>query len=490
MIIRKIDEFQFEIDGEAIAATKKAKIVGDMIYLDDIFKNEVVIKIPFDGLQINGKTPADLNAAVIMLNRFVGSFKKCVGTITDNGNGTSTGNENLTAENIYYFHHNIINIDGAAGNKNFTAEDIPMSQNNSTTIAQEITNIQGNINALENRIPPAFWTDCTNMFGFDNTQVTLIAKYFNSSVATGVDVDEIEIFCVNSDFSSIIIRPSFGFGAMTSDGGLYWVTDSNGNQQQIIFNAELNDVQCEIYIPGNCVAKFSYKVDVAESPYGRSYIETNTGFYPLEPSDFQVLSDGVYYRGQELHFKHVTCLASNVLSLVIRQDITNDVTGLNHYFCYEFTNLSFVDLYGLANIKYIGDYFFGFCLSLPYIDVGIFQNVLTVGTFFLSDCINLRNLDLSGFENVKNFGTGILWNAKNIDNIEFGNFDFTAVSHASNQSFSTYGMSLAWQNGVDISGQFMFDIEEMFPELRGIDGSWRKLVVPQPVAPPDPPQPL
>ena len=76
MDIRKIDEFQFEIDGEAIAATKKAKIVGDTIYLDDKFRCDMVIKLPFSELQINGETPVDIETATRILNTFVGSDSK------------------------------------------------------------------------------------------------------------------------------------------------------------------------------------------------------------------------------------------------------------------------------------------------------------------------------------------------------------------------------------------------------------------------------
>ena len=71
--IKPIDKFQFEIDGETIAATKKAKIVGDMIYLDDKFRCGMVIKIPFSELQIDGETPEDIETATRILNTFVGT---------------------------------------------------------------------------------------------------------------------------------------------------------------------------------------------------------------------------------------------------------------------------------------------------------------------------------------------------------------------------------------------------------------------------------
>ena len=72
MNIKKIDEFQFEIDGEIIAATKKAKFIGNDIYLDDIFKDEAAIKIPFDELQIDGETLVDIETAKQTLNTFIG----------------------------------------------------------------------------------------------------------------------------------------------------------------------------------------------------------------------------------------------------------------------------------------------------------------------------------------------------------------------------------------------------------------------------------
>ena len=73
MNITKIDGFQFEIDGESIAATKKAKIVGDTIYLEDKFRCGGVIKIPFSELTIDGKVYADIGTATKILNSFVGA---------------------------------------------------------------------------------------------------------------------------------------------------------------------------------------------------------------------------------------------------------------------------------------------------------------------------------------------------------------------------------------------------------------------------------
>lgn len=76
--------------------------------------------------------------------------------------------------------------------------------------------------------------------------------------------------------------------------------------------------------------------------------------------------------------------------------------------------LTHLDLYGLPNVKEIGDFFLTGCINLTELDLPL-QNLSVIGNYFLGGCENLRQLRLPDW--IYALGKGFLLNTPKLQSI-------------------------------------------------------------------------
>ena len=354
-----------------------------------------------------------------------------------------------------------------------------LDNNYSNLIAQIEQNTQ-NIEALGLLIPSAYLKDCSDVISIDSN-VRFSAQYFWATESPTQKHDWVSILCKNINPFATVMTPDLGFGA--TDDDVIWTKDINGNDVQIIITKEDGNTPCKITIPASTKADFRYWVAKEESSFGNSYIETTTGFYRLIKSDYNLLLNNGG-NNTVINFANVATSKSGVISIVLRNDLTNNVTSIGNHFIYKYTSLTFIDLSSLSNVTSIGNNFLQET-HLTSIDLSSFSNVTTIGNYFLylitplkSIILNLpsvikigdyflrgasiKSIDLSLLSNVTSIGDNFLFLCNYLESVDFGTIQDTVFAQ-NNNTLSVGNASQSYINGIKIYGVDVDNILLRFP---------------------------
>ena len=240
---------------------------------------------------------------------------------------------------------------------------------------------------LEERPLPSLpnWTNCKAMFtasAINNFEFA--AKYWseNPNVIDASGEDIIEIMARNNTDTAVHLTAAFGFGAVNNR--CYLAYDNDDATVFVNVNANVENMDGSIptifTIPANSNVFFQYFVNADDSKLrAKSYIETDSGIYPLEAADVAALSNGSQGAISINAANNIN--VSSILGVVLTKNI--GITTIGDDFCRGFSNLRYVDI--KAPVIGIGHNFLRECTSLN-VPIVFTEGLLVIGDNMLMNC--------------------------------------------------------------------------------------------------------
>ena len=218
------------------------------------------------------------------------------------------------------------------------------------------------------------------------------------------------MFSEKIQFKGIDTIPSFGYNTFSTD-----------------------TISGKVYVPKNMAQVYKYQPNfpfveiyeddepIIDSSIELSLIDGTSVKYKTNDVN-ALISDKSYFdiNGTQIDRNSIVSVKINDM---------DKVTEIDNWFLINCLNLKTVDLSGLTNLRYVGDFFMSGNFSLEEVIFPNAKSFTTISNSFLRECHSLKNVDFTNLSSVKEIGDCFLagdWALESLDLSPIANVDYIA----------------------------------------------------------------